>query len=104
MGSQRSHLFSETDGDQFYSFVDNGKELDRLEILREAHFARYSSCSLSLFMKFMPLTRIFNATPARDGNRQGWMCVMTLSLAVTGAFSCKGVLQGPGWQRWQWIR
>jgi hypothetical protein len=45
-------------------------------------------------MKFMTLTRIFDATPARDGNRQGWMCVMTLSLVVSGAFLMQGCAAG----------
>jgi len=45
-------------------------------------------------MKFMTLTRTFDPPPARDGNRQGWICVMTLSLVVTGAFLLQGCAAG----------
>ena len=36
-----SYSFSRTDWGRFHWFVDNGKELDRLGGLYEAHFVRY---------------------------------------------------------------
>jgi hypothetical protein len=45
-------------------------------------------------MKFMTLTGTFDSTAARDGNRQGWMCVMTLSLVVSGAVLMQGCAAG----------
>ena len=45
-------------------------------------------------MKFMTLTKAFDAPTARDGNRQNWMRVMTLSLVMTGAFLLQGCAAG----------
>ena len=45
-------------------------------------------------MKFTALATIFDPTPARAGNRRGWMRVMTLSLVVTGALLLQGCLAG----------
>lgn len=45
-GFQKESLIQRTDWGRFHWFVDNGKGLNRLVVLCEAHFVRYFFCLL----------------------------------------------------------